>query len=198
MPRRKTEFAAGKFYHVMNRGALKALLFHDHRSYHLFVDLVKLYAKECGVTIIVICLMPNHFHLILRLEEGGDIPLFAQRVCYTFSRRVNYYYKRVGTAFQGRYEAKLVDDDKYLRYVCAYIHANPVSAGIVKEAGDWEFSNYKEWAKERDYLPCDHEFVRYMYKNLARHDELIIKIAEKKLLDHFKIDGYGPHLGERG
>ncbi len=194
MPRRRTVFVPGNYYHLLNRGALKALLFHEPRAYHLFVELVRFFAQECGVTIIVVCLMPNHFHLVVRLEEGGDIVAFMRRLCFTYSRRINKVYHRTGTSFQGRYQAKHIEDDAYLRYVCAYIHANPLSAGLVRNPEDWEFSNYLEWCGDRDYLPWDRTFVKSMYKKLTKHNELLRQIAEKKLLDHFKIDGYGPTL----
>jgi putative transposase len=194
MPRRKVEYAPGSYYHLLNRGALKALLFHEPRAYHLFVQLVKRYAGQFGVTVIVMCLMPNHFHMIVRLEEGGDIVEFMKRLCFTFSLRINKMYNRVGTSFGGRYKAKLIENDAHLRYVCAYVHANPLSAGLVKDPEEWEYSNYREWAKQRDYLPWDGAFVKSMYRRLHKHEELVRMIAEKKLLDHFKIDGFEPGL----
>ena len=73
MPRRNVQFIEGEYYHIYNRGALRNLLFANDAYYHLFAQFLDRYGTECRISVIGICLMPNHFHLLIRVDEGGDV-----------------------------------------------------------------------------------------------------------------------------
>lgn len=70
--------------------------------------------------------MPNHFHLLVREKREGDISLFMKKLSTAYAMYFNKRYDRSGTLFEGRFKAKHVDTDEYLKYLFAYIHLNPV------------------------------------------------------------------------
>ncbi len=79
------------------------------------------------ITLLAYCLMPNHFHFLLKQVEEGDMSAFVQAIMTRFTMYENRRHKRVGTVFQGAYKAVLVTDDAQLLHVSRYIHRNPFS-----------------------------------------------------------------------
>jgi len=78
------------------------------------------------VEIIAYCLMPNHYHLLLREIRAGGVSAFMQKLGVGFTNYVNAKYDESGKVFQGSYKAKLIGSEEYLQYVDAYIHVlNP-------------------------------------------------------------------------
>ncbi|MCX6141160.1 MAG: transposase, partial [Candidatus Kapabacteria bacterium] len=103
MPARSTIAYEGEYYHVFNRGALRMTLFFNPKMYDLFLKLLTLYAEKCKIRVISLCLMPNHFHLLIRVEKGGSVDQFMQRLCCGYSRKINRFLARTGTIYEGRY-----------------------------------------------------------------------------------------------
>ncbi len=182
MPRRKLVFVPGHYYHIFNRGALKSRLFHDRAEYKLFVDLLKHYCMVFDIKLVALCLMPNHFHIVIQIGSCADVAEFMRRLSSTFSKKVNLAYRRSGTLVQGRYRAKHIHDIRYLRQVCRYVHVNPVKAGLVSRPEDWEFSDYLEWVGKRNTLherntlsseifPSVNGYVDYVTEELAQTTE---------------------------
>ncbi len=68
-----------------------------------------------------------------------------ERFLISYVKSVNEVYGRVGHLFQGRFQSKPVESEEYLLHLSRYIHLNPVFAGLVKEARDWEFSSYRDY-----------------------------------------------------
>ena len=154
MPIRKTSFYENGFYHVYNRGVEKRDIFLDEKDYPAFTGILKTYLSEevenalqgralqakrirkhkLGeeVSLVAYCLMPNHFHLLLQQRFSTSITNFMRRVLTAYSMYFNERYDRVGSLFQGRFQAKEVTTDDYLLHLTRYIHRNPVEAKIVK------------------------------------------------------------------
>jgi hypothetical protein len=78
-----------------------------------------------------------------------------QRLILAYTNAINKRYHRVGALFQGRFKGIHVDRDDHLLHLSRYIHLNPVAAGLVEKAEDWEYSSY------RDYLGlCDGNLLK--------------------------------------
>ncbi len=138
-----------------------------HLSDHKSVDLSSLYkyVKQDSplVSIGAWCLMPNHFHILIKEIEEGGVSLFMQKVSTAYTMYFNIKYGKKGSLFSGRYKAKHIDTDEYLKYQYAYIHLNPI--GII-DAG-WKekyiedknktksFLGKYEYSSYRDYLGFD-------------------------------------------
>lgn len=108
-----------------------------------------------SIHVLAICLMPNHFHLLIQLKkiEGRlkldhgrfrtfqPIPEFMKRLCITYAHKFNHRHQREGAVFQGRYKIKPIPDDKDVIQVARYIHTNP-SPELVPKPHQWKFSDY--------------------------------------------------------
>ncbi len=105
MPRRKTQFVENHYYHVFNRGAARQSLFLDKQDYEYFLRRLKHYANVFQVSVIVYCLMGNHFHLLLRQNGESSIETMMQRLGNSYSKRFNNRYKRTGAVFEDRFKA---------------------------------------------------------------------------------------------
>ena len=77
------------------------------------------------IKLISFCLMPNHFHFLLRQEEADDMKFFMKSLSVKYAQYFNKKYHRVGHLFQGRYRAVLVDGEEYFLHLSRYIHLNP-------------------------------------------------------------------------
>lgn len=119
-------FEDGAFYHVYNRGNRKQQIFLQDRDYERFLEKVIEYKKKFPVNILAYCLMPNHFHFLIRQLSQDAISRFFSNLCNSHSKYFNIKYETVGSLYQGRFKAKRVDKDEYLIHLSRYIHLNPV------------------------------------------------------------------------
>lgn len=187
MPRRRIKAAPGEMYHIVNRGVLKSTLFYNEQHYWMFVELMHRYAEKYHIVIVAVCLMSNHFHILVRVEEDGDLPSFISSICSSYSRRLNRYLRRSGTIFQGRYYIGHVCSDSYLKAALRYIHLNPVKAGLVHHPAQYAYSDYRECVGNRSFIQSDHAFVRSVfgsaaaYKEFVTDDMLRTGVADKQL-----------------
>jgi putative transposase len=88
---------------------------------HYVADIV----EKRFVEIVSFCLMPNHFHLILKESIEGGISEYMQRIAVGYTMYFNTKYKATGHVFQGRYKSVHIKDNNQLTYLSAYIHRNP-------------------------------------------------------------------------
>ncbi len=159
MPPRRVHFAPGEYYHIYNRGSGRNPIFREQANYLFLLGKLKKYANELSVAVIAYCLMPNHYHFLLRQDGLFAAGLVPQRLFNSYSKAFNKRYNRTGTLFEDRFKAIHVDREGYLLHLCRYIHANPVKDGLVARLEDWPYSNYHEWIGERHGSLVDMEFV---------------------------------------
>ena len=144
MPRRTTPLVAGNIYHLFNRGHNKGNIFFEPENYLFFLKRLRHHLKPAErVTILAYCLMPNHYHLLLRPLDD-ELSKYMQVFSISYTKAINKRYSRVGGMFQGSFQAKFIDRDEYLIHISRYIHLNPVHAGIVKYPEEWQYSSYLE------------------------------------------------------
>lgn len=101
------------------------------------------------VEVISFCIMPNHYHLILRELAEGGIARYMQRVGDAYTKYLHAKYKQSGHVFQGRYRTVHIQDNEQLTHLSAYIHRNPreLKAWKGREA-DYPWSSYQDYVKE--------------------------------------------------
>lgn len=117
------------------------------------------------------CLMPNHFHFLLRIcpridLKESDLPEksnpfdptksiseFMRRIGITYVMKFNFDNQRVGPIFQGRFKVKEVDTDELIVHVARYIHINPVMAGLVNKPENWKWSDFSEYSNFQNLRP---------------------------------------------
>lgn len=143
MPIRRTTGTGGLVFHAMNRGVRRLRLFDDPDDY---LSLIRCFAQaqaRVPVEVFAYCLMPNHFHLVLRPAEDGHLADFMRLATVTHSKRWHQHRGTAGNGavYQGRYKAFAVQTDRYFFAVCRYVEANPLRAGLVLRAEDWPWSS---------------------------------------------------------
>lgn len=170
------EYVKDGIYHSYNRGINKQDLFLDKRDYATFLYFLRLYLsppeKELpmceGVTLtrqtrgrknfygkielLGYCLMPNHFHLLIKQRDEKDLSEFMRCLMTNYSMYFNHRYERIGPPFQGTYKAVLVRNEDYLLHLSRYIHLNPTSLNGVtlRNLLQYDWSSYAEYLGKRD------------------------------------------------
>ena len=147
----KLEF--GKFYHILNKAVGHELLFRTYQDYFYFLAKTQHYILPIA-DIYSYCLIPNHFHFLIKIKEEEDIETkFLKKgnnvlqqtfgnFFNSYSKSYNKVYKRKGSLFLRPFKRILVDDEKYLLSLITYIHRNPIHHNIKKEYSDWKYSSY--------------------------------------------------------
>jgi len=146
---RKTSFAPGEWYHCYTRSIDGNETFTAQRDYERFTEalylsnnadtiprgnfqhlnheeILTLPRSQPIVSIGAYCLMPNHFHILMREEIEGGISRFMQRLGTSYAKYFNLKHDRIGNVFVKPFRSKHIEDDRYLKRVTEYIHLNPV------------------------------------------------------------------------
>lgn len=129
---------AGARHHVMNRGARGQPVFADDACCGTFLALVGQLPGRYGVEVHGYAVMPNHYHLMLACPVGG-LSRAIQFLQGHYSRWLNREFRWDGPVWRGRYKNRVVDCDDYWRHLLAYLHLNPVAAGLADapDAAAW-------------------------------------------------------------
>jgi len=170
-------YVQGGIYHIYNRGIEKRQIFMDDQDYKMFLYFLKRYLlpfnkssdevsphqeyirpyqwqsseiyKETQLW--CYCLMPNHFHLLLKQFTERAIVEFMRRVINSYTRYFNEKYKRIGALFQGCYRATLVETEFYLLHLSRYIHANPRELfKNIQDFRKYSYSSYLDYLGDRN------------------------------------------------
>ena len=119
------------------------VFFDDKDRYHLYL-LLQQGVEKFGHRIHGFCCMPNHIHLLIQIADD-PLSRIMQNLSFRYTRWINNKQARTGHLFQGRYQAILVDADRYLLELVRYIHLNPVRAGLVKRPRDYAWSSHRAY-----------------------------------------------------
>jgi len=140
MPRTARASRADVVYHVINRGNDRAKIFHKPADYQAFLTLLQQACDRLPMRVLAACLMPNHFHLILRPHRDGDLSRFMQWLLTSHVRRYHRHRGGSGHVWQGRFKAFPIQQNRHLLIAIRYVERNPLRANLVKSAADWPFS----------------------------------------------------------
>lgn len=159
MPRKARQKAESGIYHVMLRGIDRQVIFEDSEDYLRFLDIVQECRELCDFKLYAYCLMGNHVHLLLKVQNDGLETIF-KRIGGRYVYYYNVKYQRIGHLFQDRFKSEPVDDDAYFLTVLRYIHQNPVKAKLCSKVEDYPFSSFTEYLHESTFV--DTEFALSM------------------------------------
>ncbi len=190
MSRRNIQFYPGGYYHIFNRGCDREPIFRSNENYVFLLQRVKKYFEPNIVTVIAYCLMPNHYHFLLRQEGEKPVGDLIQLVFNSYSKAFNKMYNRKGTLFEGKYKSIRVDEENYLIHLCRYIHRNPLEAGLVSDLKDWAFSNYLEWIDKRKGSLVDRAFVQSRFPSPLDYQQFVLEYSPPKKVQ----EGLGTYL----
>ncbi len=209
------------FYHIYNRGVEKRNIFMDDQDYKVFLYFLKRYLTETPkspdriqpgwkadlfnkLSLIAYCLMPNHFHLLIKQLTKEAIIDFMRALANSYVRYFNEKYERVGALFQGAYKAVLIENDLYLLHLTRYIHLNPsevppVDRWHLKEfLREYPYSSYGDylgkrntsWVRPEEILTFFETAQRTSLKDFLSYQSFVEDYKEdpKEILDALTID----------
>ena len=187
------------FYHIYNRGVEKRTIFEELQDYKVFLKYLKEslspppkpenirktftlqgasfkgiprqpknYFKE--IELHSYCLMPNHFHLLVKQKSKNSIEKIMRSLATRYSMYFNKKYDRIGKLFQGHYKAVLIKNDDYLLHLSRYIHLNPLEYTSSLTKG---FSSYADYLQLRKTKWIKTDFI------LGYFNTSVIKELEK-------------------
>lgn len=221
---RSVVLASNQVYHVFNRGIEKRTIFTKKREYQRMTDTLWYYrhahlpmtlsayytlpqaAKEMmtarlnsdmrhRVSILAYCLMPNHFHLLIRQHIDQGIQKFMATIQNSYTKYFNTKYKRVGPLLQGIFKAVWIESDEQLLHVSRYIHLNPVASFLVSDSQllMYPWSSLPEYENLREGGVCETSTILGMLKTqIAYRNFVFDQIGYAKTFGKIKyitIDG---------
>ncbi|MFO0867062.1 MAG: transposase [Gemmataceae bacterium] len=148
MPRTARASVGGVCYHVLNRGNNRDEVFFNDGDYGAFLKAIGHACVEVPMDVFAYCLMPNHFHLVLRPREDGDLSRWMHWLLNAHVRRYHKHHGRSGHLWQGRFKAFPIEEDEHLLTVLRYVERNPVRAKLVRRAENWLWSSAPFWKDE--------------------------------------------------
>ena len=206
---RKIPFVVGEYYHIYNRGVDKRTIFIDPYDYKRFmvllyicnsrksvnirallnkglsfVEIFDIDREETLVDIGVYCLMPNHFHILIKEKLDGGISMFMEKLATAYVMYFNTKNERKGALFEGSFKAKHIDNDAYLNWVFSYIHINPIKLN----EPNWKESGISNPTIVKDFVE------KYAYSSY--YDYFLGNRSENVILNKIVFSDYFSHLDD--
>ncbi|OGG16877.1 hypothetical protein A3D77_06415 [Candidatus Gottesmanbacteria bacterium RIFCSPHIGHO2_02_FULL_39_11] len=218
MPKRLEPFLINHYYHIFNRLIDGHNFFKDHYYSSLFLDLLSYYLsnkatlsyskfkrtptriqneislyldyeKYHKVDIIAYCLMPTHFHILVRQKFEGGIVKYISDVINSFTRKYNLENRRKGPLFLPRFKSVSVVSDNQFIHVSRYIHLNPYSSGIINKVSNinkYPYSSLREYMGESK-LCKPNWLLSYFGMNKDKYTQFVLDNADyQKSLEELK------------
>ena len=129
-------------------------------------------------TIAANCLMPNHFHFLIRQNTEIPISKLFLKLLTSYSMYFNHKYNHIGHVFQDRFKAVHIKDDTQLKHLSAYIHANPKVAGLVRDLKKWKYSSYPEYFGAVAGGVCDTSVILEQFRNRREYEKFVEDSSE--------------------
>ncbi len=194
---RKVNFIQGEFYHIYNRGNSKQKIFQDKQDYQYFLKLLFLSNGERKfklsflegdiyetdresqiVSIGAYCLMPNHFHILIKEINDNGISKFIHKISSGYSHYYNNKYERTGSLFESKFKSQYIGNDRYLKYLFSYIHLNPLK--LIQK--DWKEKGMKNKQEILKFLK-DYKYSSFLdYLDIRRKENIIL---DKKVFPNY-------------
>ena len=206
MPSRTVPFVNDEYYHVFNRGVAKMPIFNNAFDYKHFVSTFLYYQFDGPkprfsffrkqpttlennvkiVEIICYCLMPNHFHFLLRQKKDGGITEFVSKVSNSYTRYFNVKDKRIGPLLQGEFKSVYVESNEQVLHLSRYIHLNPLIGYVAKELSSYRWSSYPEYLGLTDEI-CSKDEVFGQFKSVKDYEKFVLdQVDYARVLDAIK------------
>lgn len=160
--------ASGQTYHIYNRGINRGRIFFEDRNYDFFLRRFKKYVFE-HVDLLAYCLMPNHFHMLVRINEfevQEDIFLSVVEKVFknffiSYAKAINAAYGRTGALLQYKFKRKEVNDEEYFSWLVFYIHSNPVKSGFTHSLDQYQYTSYVEILQNDNSLVKSNDILNW-------------------------------------
>jgi len=184
---RKIDFVNDEYYHVFNRGVDKRKIFTTKDEMYFFFNRLSAlnntdsskktsnkrnYKKDSAVfgdgdklvKIVAYCLLPNHFHLLLKQQSENGISIFMQRLGTSYTKFFNDHNDRTGSLFQGKFKASHLSGEFALPTLSAYVNLNYKHHKIDPRENLVKTSLFEYFNEELGVSICDKDEVSNIIK----------------------------------
>lgn len=219
MPGRPHPLITGNIYHVYNKSIEKRVIFTEEYC-HLFIKTARYYRssrsifrfsnfqklspnllvpyekkvldkRSFRVTILAYCLMPTHYHLLIKQNQDRGISIFISQLQNSFTRFYNIKSLRTGPLFLDKFKSKPITSEEQLKHVSRYIHLNPYSNGLIEEVREtiaYPYSSFSEYLSLTESTLCDPNIVFSLFnENGEKYKDFVLNNAEyQKTLEYCK------------
>ncbi len=198
------KFYQERIYHVYNQGNNRQNIFFERKNYLFFLNKMRTHLNQ-HCDILSWCLMPNHFHWMIRTHSDYDenfenqlLDTNAPKIdplnrsisvlLSSYTKAINRMYHRTGSLFRKRTKSIDLSPDDYADnhhpLVCfLYIHQNPLKARLVNKLEDWEFSSFRDYAGLREGTLCKIDQTQMLLELPSSHQEFR-KLSYQTIPDH--------------
>lgn len=146
--------------------------------------------SESKIKIVSYCIMPDHYHLLVKILKDSVLSKYINDVENSFSRYFNIKLNRKGPLWESSFKAVKIKTNEQLLHVSRYIHLNPTSSNLVTKPEDWEFSSYNDFIKDQKILKeilteisikSPKKYKSFVEKNIIYQKKL--KFVRKLMID---------------
>ena len=188
-------FKCRHFYHVYNRGNNQQNIFLEEKNYTFFLKRWDEYLGKY-LDVWAYCLMPNHFHFIVRVKDEDRLAKFRKpgksynelisnqfrKLFIAYTKSFNKVYERTGSLFQKPFKRVKIDSEQYLQHLIHYIHHNPIHHHFVDDYTDWKYSSYSSILSKRPTKLRRKEILKLF------RDKQSFTTYHEEMKDYNKID----------
>lgn len=174
------------YYHVLNRGVEKRVIFLEDLDCLYFLSLLEELRGLYRFELHAYCLMSNHYHLLIETTDK-NLSLILKQLNHRYTLYFNKKHNRIGTLWQGRFKSWYVHDDHYLQTLIKYIEYNPIKAGVTSVVGEYEWAS--RVSKEAPFVWEDDQILQqYQSEKVSKKDNVIVKHRSRPLESYFADD----------
>lgn len=170
---RRERLIESGYYHLYNRGENGEKIFYRQKNWLFFLSNLKRYFVPEQADILVYCLMPNHYHLLIRINCENFSNTVMKPFGISYTKAINKQQERNGHVFQGPFQSRQVQSDADLLNLSRYIHNNPVAAGLVKKPVDWEFSSFRDYIGLRNGNIPKRDLILGIIGNVKKYQDFV-------------------------
>jgi len=162
------------YHHLYNRSVIRDDIFKEPADYKYFLQKTHKYKSKYNISILCYCLMPTHYHFFVKqLSHEHKIGRFIGDLTNCYTKTFNNKYNRSGVIFAGSNQSKWITSEKYFGQLITYILNNPVTAGLVTKASEWEYSCARDYFGMRRSSLVDQKEILNTFKSRKEFRELI-------------------------
>ena len=171
-------YLPGNFYHIYQSGFEGRNIFLDKEDFERFAALLEKNLSEKGsgqtfkkVELVAYCLLPNHFHLMFKLNEKEGITEVLRKILTAYVMYFNKKYGRKGSIFQGKPKGATVESQNLMLHLTRYIHQKPKKSSSSDDLKNYEYSSYKDYLGIRSNFWVKHEEILKFFRSPRKTSE---------------------------